>query len=105
MDFSSLMKQAQKMQEELEKQQDALKEQEFVSTISSSIVRVTMNGDYKLTDVEINPEFARDFTYEDKEILEDALCLAVSEVAMKVSEAKEDMMGDIAGSIKIPGLR
>ncbi len=105
MDFNSIMKQAKKMQEEMERQQKALSEKEYHSTISSSIVEVTMNGDYNLTEVKINDDFAHGFTYEDKEILEDALCLAITEVAKKVTEDKENAMGDLAGSLKIPGLR
>jgi len=105
MDFSSLMRQAQKMQEQMEKQEEALKEKEYHSTISSSIVEVTMNGAYRLMEVKINDDFARDFTYEDKEILEDALCLAVSQTTDLINKDKEDAMGDLASSIKIPGLR
>ena len=105
MDFNSIMKQAQKMQEQMEKQEAELKEKEYNSTISSSIVKVTANGDYKITNIEINEDFAKDFEFEDKEILEDALCLAVTDVLNQINEDKQDALGDLAGSIKIPGLR
>ena len=45
-----------------------------------------------------------DFTSDDREILEDALMLAINEVTNKVTEDKEGLVGDLAGSLNIPGL-
>ena len=104
MDFNSLMREAQRMQEEMARKDAELKNKEYVSTKSKSIVEVTMNGDYELQSVKINEEFAKNFTSDDKEILEDALMLAINEVTAKVTEDKEGMVGDLAGSLNIPGL-
>ena len=104
MDFNSLMREAQKIQEEMQKKDAELKNKEYTSTKSKSIVEVTMNGDYELTSVKINDDFVKNFTSDDKEILEDALMLAINEVTNKVTEDKEGLVGDLAGSLNIPGL-
>lgn len=104
MDFNSLMREAQKIQEEMQKKDAELKNKEYTSTKSKSIVEVTMNGDYELTSVKINDDFAKNFTNDDREILEDALMLAINEVTNKVTEDKEGLVGDLAGSLNIPGL-
>ncbi|WP_294463546.1 YbaB/EbfC family nucleoid-associated protein [uncultured Ruminobacter sp.] len=46
MDFNSLLKQAQKMQEDMERQDAALKEKEYTSKTLKNIVQITMNGEY-----------------------------------------------------------
>lgn len=104
MDFNSLMREAQKIQEEMQRKDAELKNKEYTSTKSKSIVEVTMNGDYELTSVKINDDFVKNFTSDDKEILEDALMLAINEVTNKVTEDKEGLVGDLAGSLNIPGL-
>ncbi|MBR0474317.1 MAG: YbaB/EbfC family nucleoid-associated protein [Erysipelotrichaceae bacterium] len=104
MDFNSLMREAQKIQEEMQRKDAELKNKEYTSTKSKSIVEVTMNGDYELISVKINDDFAKNFTSDDREILEDALMLAINEVTNKVTEDKEGLVGDLAGSLNIPGL-
>lgn len=104
MDFNSLMREAQKIQEEMQRKDAELKNKEYTSTKSKSIVEVTMNGDYELTSVKINDDFAKNITSDDREIFEDALMLAINEVTNKVTEDKEGLVGDLAGSLNIPGL-
>ncbi len=105
MDFNSLMREAQRMQQEMERKEAELKNKEYVSTTSRSIVEVTMNGEYEIKNIKINDEFVNNFTSDDKEILEDAILLAVNELTAKITEDKEGMVGDLAGSLNIPGLR
>lgn len=105
MDFNSLLKWAQKMQEDMEKNEAALKEKEYTSTKLKDILRITMNGDYEVVKVELNEDFVKNFTSDDREILEDAITLAVNELTEQITDDKEGMLGDLAGSINIPGLR
>ena len=105
MDFGSLMREAQRMQEEMQRKEEALKNKEYVSTAGRSIVEVRMNGEYELTEVKLNEEFVKNFTNDDKEILEDSLQLAINDVTRQVTDDKEGMMGELAGSLNIPGLR
>lgn len=104
MDFNSLMQQAKKIQEEMEKQQQKLEAREYRSTVAKSIAEVVMDGGYQVLEVNINKEFAENFSAEDKEILEDSLILALNELTNKISEDKEEGLGSLAGNMNIPGL-
>ncbi|MBQ6654824.1 MAG: YbaB/EbfC family nucleoid-associated protein [Erysipelotrichaceae bacterium] len=104
MDFNSLMKAAQKMQDDMETREKELKAKQYVSTTSRSIVQVIMNGNYEVTSIEISNDFARDFTPDDKEILQDAIMLAINELTERISADKDDAIGDLAGSLRLPGL-
>ncbi|MBR0385852.1 MAG: YbaB/EbfC family nucleoid-associated protein [Erysipelotrichaceae bacterium] len=104
MDFNSLLQTAQKMQEEMEKQEKELNEKEYHNTVSRSIVEVTMTGNFQLTEIKINPDFAKDFTADDKEILEDAILLAVNELTKQIEEDKAGAFGQLTGGLNIPGL-
>ena len=89
MNMQKLMMEAQKMQAQLQKDQ-----QELENTIydgSSSLVSVKMNGKYELVDVKINLD--DDFSADDKEMLEDMLMVAVNEASKKVLTDKEKKMG------------
>ena len=105
MDFNSLLKQAQKMQEDMERQDAALKEKEYTSKTLKNIVQITMNGEYQITSVKLDDDFVKNFTRDDKEILEDAISVAVNELTEEITADKEGMFGNIAGSLNIPGLR
>lgn len=105
MDFNSLLKQAQKMQEDMERQDAALKEKEYTSKTLKNIVQITMNGEYQITSVKLDDDFVKNFTSDDKEILEDAISVAVNELTEEITADKEGMFGNIAGSLNIPGLR
>ena len=104
MDFNSLLQTAQKMQEEMERQEKELNEKEYRNTVSKSIVEVTMTGNYQITEIRINPDFAADFTADDKEILEDTVLLAVNEITKQIEEDKAGAMGQLTGGLNIPGL-
>ena len=103
MDFNSLMKQAKKMQDQLESQDKEIKEREYVSSVASSIVEIKMNGNYEITSLKISEDFAADFTPDDREILEESVILAVNELVKKITNDKEDMLGGLAGSLNLWG--
>lgn len=105
MDFNSLLQRAQRMQEDLEKSQNELKQKEYTNKTVSSIVKVTMDGDYQVKNVEFGKDFVNNFTSEDFEMLADSIAVAVNEITREITEDKEGAMADLAGSIKIPGLR
>ena len=105
MDFNSLLQRAQRMQEDLEKSQNELKQKEYTNKTVSSIVKVTMDGDYRVKNVEFGKDFVNNFTSEDFEMLADSIAVAVNEITREITEDKEGAMADLAGSIKIPGLR
>ena len=105
MDFNSLMREGQRMQEEMQRKEDALKSKEYVNRAGRGIVEVRMNGEYEVTGVKLDDEFVKNFTIDDREILEDSLQLAINDVTAQVTDDKDNMMGELAGSLNIPGLR
>ena len=105
MDFNKLMAEAQKLQRDMEQQENELKNKEYHSQVRKDLVEVTMNGDYEVLQIKINEDFVSEFTSEDAEILEDAIMLAVNDTLTQIQNDKNNMLGNLAGSIDIPGLR
>lgn len=94
MDMRVLMKQAQKMQEKLQRE---VAELEVEASVGGGMVTVRMTGNHNLTAVSIKPEV---LAGQDAEMLEDLVRAAVNEACRKVDEAVADKMS----GIKIPGL-
>ena len=88
MNIQNLMKEAQKMQKELLKTQDALGNTEY--TGESSIVSVVVNGNKEVKSVKINIE--DDITKDDVEMLEDMVLVALNDAMKKVDKDKEKKM-------------
>ena len=101
MNMQQIMKQAQKMQKQLESMQDDLRNQEFSSSTGGGMVKVTATGDMRITSLEIDPQAVDP---EDVEILQDMIIAAVNDVLDTVNEAANKQMGGIAGGLGIPGL-
>ena len=98
MDFNAIMKQAQKMQERLQKQMEELKVE---GSAGGGMVTVTMSGTRKVIGVKISPEV---FGSGDAEMLEDLILAAVNVASQQVDEAMKDQVGGLTGGLKIPGL-
>ena len=98
MDFNVIMKQAQKMQERLQKQMEELRVE---GSSGGGMVTVTMSGTKKVLGVKISPEV---FGSGDAEMLEDLILAAVNVATQKVEEAMQQQVGGLAGGLKIPGL-
>ncbi len=77
------------MKKQLEKEQKELEENVYDGM--SSLVSVKMNGKYEITSVSINVD--SDFSFDDKEMLEDMVMLAVNDAVKKIIEDKEKKMG------------
>ena len=98
MDMQQIMKQAQKMQEQLQKQMETTVVE---ASAGGGMVSVKMNGNRQLLSVTIDQEV---FTSEDKEMLQDLIVAAVNEGIRKVEEALAGQLGNMTGGMKIPGL-
>ena len=92
--MQQMMAQAQKMQRELKKAMDELAKQEF-SVNKGGAVTVTMMGDGSLKSVEIDDDA---FEKENKEMVQDLIVMAISELSEKVEAAKEEINERITGS-------
>jgi nucleoid-associated protein EbfC len=98
MNVQQLMKQAQQMQEKLQKQMEAMV---VDATAGGGMVSVKMNGQKQLLSIQIDPEV---FTGGDKDMLQDLIVAAVNEGIRKVDEAMAEQLGSMTGGLKIPGL-
>jgi nucleoid-associated protein EbfC len=98
MNVQQLMKQAQQMQEKLQKQMEAMV---VDATAGGGMVSVKMNGQKQLLSIQIEPEV---FTGGDKDMLQDLIVAAVNEGIRKVDEAMSAQLGSLTGGMKIPGL-
>ena len=98
MNLQQLMKQAQQMQEKLQKQMESLV---IDATAGGGMVSVKMNGQKQLLSVQIDPEV---FGGGDKDMLQDLIVAAVNEATRKVDEALQGQLGSLTGGLKIPGL-
>lgn len=99
--MKDLMKQAQKMQQDLMKAQEELATQIVEGTAGGGMVKVEMNGKNQILSVKIDPEVVDS---DDVEMLEDLIIAALNEAQEKVSKTSESEMGKLTGGMNIPGL-
>ena len=99
--MNSMIKQAQKMQEEMEKAQEEIKAKEYSTTVGGGVVEITMTGDKILKSITLKPEVVDP---EDIETLQDLIVSGVNEVLRQVESETEENMKAISGGLNIPGL-
>ena len=99
--MNSMIKQAQKMQEEMEKAQEEIKAKEYSTTVGGGVVEITMTGDKILKSITLKPEVVDP---EDIETLQDLIVSGVHEVLRQVESETEEKMNAISGGLNIPGL-
>ena len=98
MNMQQMLKQAQQMQEKLQKQMEATV---VDATAGGGMVSVKMNGQKQLLSIQIEQEV---FTGGDKDMLQDLIVAAVNEGIRKVDETMQQQLGSMTGGLKIPGL-
>src|SRR5688572_27722502 len=98
MNMQQLMKQAQKMQEQLQKQMESTVVE---ASAGGGMVSVKMNGNKQLLSVAIDQEV---YGGEDKDMLQDLIVAAVNEGIRKVDEALAGQLGNMAGGMNLPGM-
>lgn len=94
--MSNLMKQAQKMQRQMEEGQKELETKEFTAKAGGGAVEVTVTGKKEVTKVKISEEAVDP---EDVETLEDLVMAAVNEALGQAEAANSDMMGKMTGGL------
>ena len=99
--MNQMIKQAQKMQEEMKAKQEELEQQEFKTTSGGGMVEVTITGKKEIKDISIKPEIVNP---EDIEMLEDMNMAAVNEAIRKVEDISNSEMEKITGALNIPGV-
>lgn len=99
--MQAMIKQAQKMQEDMEKTQEELNEKEYTTSSGGGMVECTMNGKKEIVSLTIKPEAVDP---EDVEILQDMIMSAVNEAIRQVEETHSSEMEKITGGLSLPGL-
>ena len=98
MDIKNMMKQAQQMQERMQKQMEELRVE---ATAGGGMVTVTMNGAKQVQSIKIDPEAV---SKEDVEMLQDLILAAINDAQRKADEAMQKQMSGMMGGMKIPGM-
>ncbi|MGN1090663.1 MAG: YbaB/EbfC family nucleoid-associated protein [Huintestinicola sp.] len=99
--MQSMIKQAQKMQEEITNVQEQIENETFTATAGGGAVEITMNGRKQVQSLNIKPEVV---DKDDVEMLQDLIISAVNECVKQIEETSESRMGAITGGVSFPGL-
>ena len=94
--MANLMKQAQKMQRQMEEQAKELESKEFTATAGGGAVEVTVSGTREVTKVKLDPEAVDP---DDVEMLEDLIMAATNEALRKAEEASAANMAKLTGGL------
>ena len=97
MNIGNLMKEAKKMQADMEKSQAEIASKEFEASAGGGAVNVKVSGEKVVKEIKINPDVVDS---EDVEMLEDLILTCVNEALRKVDSAQSDQLG----KFNIPGL-
>jgi nucleoid-associated protein EbfC len=99
--MNQMLKQAQKMQEEMAKVQEELQNTEFKASSGGGAVEVIISGNKQIKSLNIKPEV---IDPEDKEMLEDLIIAAVNDCLAQIEKKSEEQMSKSTGGLNIPGL-
>jgi len=96
--MSGLMKQAQQMQDKMQKAQEEIARMEVTGEAGAGMVKVTMLGNHNVRRIEIDPSLMDD----DKEMLEDLMAAAINDAVRRVEENSKEKMAGVTGGMQLP---
>jgi DNA-binding YbaB/EbfC family protein len=96
--LGNILKQAQKMQEDLQRAQERLAQEEVTGESGGGLVKVTMNGRHEVKRVAIDPSLLGD----DRDMLEDLVAAAVNAAVARVAERTQDSMAGLTAGLPLP---
>lgn len=96
--MGNLMKQAQEMQEKVQRAQEEVANAEVLGEAGAGMVKVIMNGRHDVIDVDIDASVME----EDKELLEDLLAAAVNDAVRKVEVSSKQKMEEATSGLDLP---
>lgn len=99
--MNAMIRQAQKIQEDMATKQDELNDREFTASVGGGVIEVLMTGNKELKKITIDPDVVDP---DDIDMLQDLVVAAVNEVYRKVTETSDAEMGEITGNLSVPGL-
>jgi DNA-binding YbaB/EbfC family protein len=96
--MNELMKQAQAMQEKMQKMQEDVAKLEVTGESGAGLVKVVMNGRHDARSVTIDSSLLS----EEKEILEDLIAAAINDAVRKVESTSQEQMQKVTGGLQMP---
>ncbi len=99
--LGNMLKQAQAMQENMQKAQEELASIEVQGESGAGLVKVTMTCRHDVKRVEIDPAVLED----DKEVLEDLIAAAMNDAVRKVEATSQEKMSGLTAGLNIPGMK
>ena len=99
--MNQLLKQAQKMQSDMQKMQEELESKEIEASVGGGAITVKVNGKKELIDIQIKPEVVDP---DDIEMLQDLVLSAVNQALKSVDDMQANQMSKVTGGMNIPGL-
>jgi DNA-binding YbaB/EbfC family protein len=99
--MNSMMKQVQKMQDDMQKVQGELELQVYDASAGGGAVQVKVNGKKEVISITLKPSVVDP---EDIEMLQDLILIAVNEAIRSSEEASSKAMGKMTGGMNLPGM-
>lgn len=99
--MNNMLKQAQKMQENMQKMQQELEAKEIEASVGGGAVTVKVNGKKEVIGITIKPEVVDP---DDIEMLQDLVLSAVNEALRSIDDMQASQMNKVTGGMNIPGL-
>ncbi len=99
--MQGMLKQAQKMQEDMAALQEDLDAREYTVKAGGGVVEITITGTLEIKKIDISPDIVDP---DDIETLSDVLTAGVNEAIKKVNSTNSEEMGKITGALNMPGL-
>lgn len=96
--LGNLMRQAQKMQENMKRAQEEIARTEITGEAGAGMVKITLNGRHEARKVEINPDALK----EDKEFLEDLIAAAINDASQKLEASSKEKLAKVTGGMQLP---
>jgi DNA-binding YbaB/EbfC family protein len=93
----SMIQKAKKMQEDMQIAQEEIKSTSCQGESGSGAVKITLNGEYRATNIQIDESLLTD-----KEILEDLIMTALNDASSQVSEISKAKLKNVTGGINLP---
>ena len=101
MNQAAMMKQAQKMQQEMIRMQQELENTNYTAAAGGGMVKAVVNGKHELVDLQINPEAVDP---DDVDMLQDMVIAAVNEAMRTADAAAQNNMSKLTGGLNLGGL-
>lgn len=97
--LGNMMKQAQQMQERMQKAQADIANLEVTGEAGAGMVKVTMMGNHNVRRVSIDPSL---FADDDSEMIEDLVAAAINDAVRRVEQTSKEKMAEVTGGMNLP---